>query len=213
MKINKLRVVGFLVGVLTLALGSVLVQKTGLGIAPIEALAFNINQLTGIGVGTLFSAIGVLFVMIQMIILHKEFKMRDIIQLVFMFIYGFFVDMILLLLFPNDFQSTMSMKWIIFAIGQSISFIGIGLFVASNVIIAPLESLVLTVSKKMKLEFKYARWIVEALIVIVALMLYIIGDLQMSNIGLGTVLILVFSGPVIQYAIESFSRMYTRLDV
>lgn len=190
-----------------------MVQKTGLGIAPIEALAFNINQLTGIGVGTLFSIIGVIFVIIQMIIKHKEFKLREVIQLLFMVIYGLFVDLVIYFVFPNDLQLSTSLKWILFAFGQTISYLGIGLFVASGVIVAPLECLCMTVSHSYKLQFKHARWIVEGIVLIIALLLFIFGDLAISNIGLGTILILIASGPIIQSLIEYFSRMYARFNV
>ncbi len=205
MKEKTIRVISFFSGVFILALGSVTVQKSGVGIAPMEALAYNVSAASGLSVGTWLTISGLVLVVLQLIMI-KKLRFKTMLQLTFMFIYGFFVDMLLATIFKGDIQTTNVTKWLLFAIGQIISFVGIGLFVASEVLLAPLEGATITLADKMKKEFKNARWFIEAIILGLAILAFIVFDLDVSNIGLGTLIIFIGSGPFIQIFIEFFSK-------
>lgn len=156
--------------------------------------------------------LGVAMVVFQKAILQKEFEFKKIIQLLFMVVYGLFVDLMLLFVFPSDLSVSTTMRLILFGIGQVISLAGIGLFVASNMIIAPLESTCLAIVQRYALPFRHARWIVESASIAIALLLFVMADLSASNVGVGTLIILLISGPSIEWFIHRFNAMYAKIE-
>ena len=95
-----LRVLMLAAGLFFLALGIALSTKSGLGVSPISSLAYVLSQVFPVSMGTFTTAMNLLFVLLQVILLGRRFQLRRLLQLVVVFVFGFFTDFTLSLVAP-----------------------------------------------------------------------------------------------------------------
>jgi len=80
-------------GLVVVALGVGLSIKSNLGIAPLSCIPTVLSlKFTSISVGTFTWAFNLLFIVLQAIILRKEFKWKHVLQVLPIFIFGYLVD-------------------------------------------------------------------------------------------------------------------------
>ena len=86
------RFIRYLFGMLILALGSVVAIKSGLGVSPITSLPFGITNVTNISIGTASAILYSSYVGIQFVILKRDFKKLQLLQIVFAILFGSIVN-------------------------------------------------------------------------------------------------------------------------
>lgn len=89
----------FLLGIFLLALGAALSTKAGLGTTPMAVVPLVGSLMTDFSQGQLSTALNLTFILIQWLILRSRFTKKMLIQIPLSFIFGFFIDFCLLLLF------------------------------------------------------------------------------------------------------------------
>ena len=80
------------IGLIILALGITLNTKTGLGVSPIISIPYNISQIWHLNLGTMTFIFYTILVMIQILLLRKDFKIYQLLQIVMSLVTSFFID-------------------------------------------------------------------------------------------------------------------------
>lgn len=86
------RIAVFLAGLLVLAFGIAFSTVSGLGISPLNSLAFVLGEITGIQMGYITMILYVVYVFIEFLIKGKEFRGVDLLQVPVAVLFGFFVN-------------------------------------------------------------------------------------------------------------------------
>lgn len=86
------RIILYFFGLFIITIGINLSIKSGLGISPISAFTYPLSETTHISLGTITTVTYVIFVVIQIVILQKQFKPKNLLQAPFSLAFGFFVD-------------------------------------------------------------------------------------------------------------------------
>ena len=139
---NKLkRYLLFLVGLFVNALGVSLITKASLGTSPISSIPYVLSLNFAFTLGNFTIFFSVLLILLQILILRKNFKLEDILQIPVSIAFGYFIDLTMYLLTwvnPGNYL----IKIIALLIGCAILGFGVYLEVVADVVMLPGESFV-----------------------------------------------------------------------
>ena len=190
-------------GQLLVAFGIAFAIKGNLGISPISSpsfAAYNVLLYHGINTisyGTCVTISYLVYMLVQFIILRKEYKIINLLQIVVSTVFGWFVDFAVAVVGP-----TFDMNYF-FRLGflaLSILFIAVGIsfYVGAKIMPMPGDGLSLVVSQKViKRPFHQVKIIVDCILVATAILISLIGTGHVIGVREGTVLTALLAGRVI----------------
>lgn len=201
-RIKKLTL--YTVGLFILSLGVGISVASNLGVSPVSALPYVISKITGFELGMCTTGVFVLYLLIQIVILRKEFKVISFIQIAVSFLFGFFVRISTPLMSFLNFTDNYAYRLLICGAGIVVVGIGVFLYVGSDVIPLPTEGVMLAISKKTGIQFSTAKIIFDISSVAVAVILSLAFLHRLEGVREGTVLAAVFVGFVVKFLNRRF---------
>lgn len=146
------RYILLVISLFIMALGVSLSVKANLGTSPVSCVPYVISLFVPLTLGQVTIIMHVVFILIQIVLLRKDFQVIQLLQLAVAFIFGYFTDftMFLLSFVHPEHYLTQWMSAII-----SFALIGLGVFleVKANVIMLAGEGMMLAISKVFHVEF------------------------------------------------------------
>lgn len=95
-----LRCLLLVAGLFILALGIALSAKSGLGVSPVSSTAYVLSLVFPPSMGTFNNLMNLIYMLIQLILLGRAFRISRLLQLVVVFIFSYFTDFTLELVSP-----------------------------------------------------------------------------------------------------------------
>ena len=86
-----IRVAIYCLGLFLLAMGVAISVNSNLGVSPVNSLPYVISKIINVQLGTCVTAVFCSYILMQIIILRKEFQIINLLQIVFSTIFGYFV--------------------------------------------------------------------------------------------------------------------------
>ncbi len=146
------RYIIFLIGLFINSLGVSLITKANLGTSPISSIPYVLSLNFPFTLGQFTIAFSLLLILIQLIILRRNFKAEHLLQIPISILFGYFIDLTMVMLFFVEPQNYLS-SVIYLLIGCLILGFGVYTEVLANVAMLPGESFVRAVSSTWKTEF------------------------------------------------------------
>lgn len=149
------------------AFGISLIAATALGSTPISTIPLTLTAITGVSFGTTTFIVNVLFVVIQALLLRKNFRIRNLLQLPSVLVFSAFIDFSVHLLSgfaPASWAAAMSFSML----GTLLLAVGIILQIRSQTVVQPGEGLVLAVSLAFKKPFGDMKVLTDVMHVVTA---------------------------------------------
>jgi len=200
------RVFVYILGLFVVALGVRISLIANLGLGPGTAMALTINNFIPIkeGIAIYSFLITIVVVIIQILILRRDFKPVSLVQIVFSFIYSLFiayVDPLVAWWIPTGYV----MRFIQLVVSVILTGLGIFFVVKSKIIPMPPECLIFAVQTKIKSSVGTLRTCYDCSNLLVAIILgflftlihdkfTVLNFLNNSGIREGTVISAVFAG-------------------
>ena len=139
---NKLkRYVIFLIGLFVNSLGVSLITKASLGTSPISSIPYVLSLSFPFTLGNFTIFFSVFLILLQLLILRKNFKLEHVLQIPVSIIFGYFIDLTMLLFAWVNPQAYV-MKIVYLLIGCLILGVGVYMEVLADVVMLPGESFV-----------------------------------------------------------------------
>ena len=181
-----------------------------LGVSPVSTLPYVLSQITVFTLGQLTTAMMAVFILLQIVILRKEFKWFNLAQMAFSFIFGYFVDFSQFLLgdlvLPTYFG-----RLGMLAIAIVLIAIGIVLFIGAKIVPLPTEGFCLAiVQKKAGAKFHIVKMMMDCSLVVIGLALALIFMDELHGIREGTIISAVLIGKIIPYVRKMFAPILDR---
>ena len=165
---NKLkRYLLFLVGLFINSLGVSLVTKANLGTSPISSIPYVLSLKFPFTLGNFTLVYNLVLIALQIIILRKNFKIENILQIPVAVIFGYFIDFTMYLLFWVDPQNYF-MKIIALLLGCFVLGFGVYIEVLADVVMLAGESFVRAIVQTWNTNFGITKIIVDSSMVIIA---------------------------------------------
>ena len=189
----------FLGGMMVLSLGvSMTIKGQRLGIGPWDVLHVGLFEKFGLTIGTWGIITGFVIVISTAAVLKRLPKLGTWLNMILI---GLFIDLFNWLL--PEFH-TLGAQVAIFTLGVIVIGYGVGLYVSPNMGAGPRDSLMLLIVDKFGISLKMSRTIME---VLVACLGWLLG----GPVGIGTVIIALISGQIVQYSLPQSRKLLVYL--
>ena len=198
------RLLVFCAGQFILACGVVLAIKASLGASPttvIPNVLYNIlldRGITRIGLGTCTTAIYCVYILVQFLILRKDFKLRMLLEIVVSFIFGYFVTMGQNILAFVPAPENYFIRIVYLVISIPIMSLGIAVYVIPQISPAPAEGVTAAMSQKTGWPIPKCLLIFDVVIVGIGSLISILYFHSLVGIREGTIICAFTLGPAMR---------------
>ena len=187
------RYIVFLIGLFINSLGVSLITKADLGTSPISSIPYVLSLNFPFTLGQFTIAFSLLLILIQLIILRRNFKAEHLLQIPISILFGYFIDLTMVMLFFVDPQSYIS-SVIYLLVGCLILGFGVYTEVLANVAMLPGESFVRAVSSTWKTEFGTTKVAFDVSLTVIAAVLSLIFAHRLDGVREGTIIAALLVG-------------------
>lgn len=187
------RYIIFLIGLFINSLGVSLVTKANLGTSPISSIPYvlSLNLLLTLGQFTIIFSL--FLILLQLIILRKNFKLEHLLQIPISIVFGYFIDVTMVLLKFIHPQSYIS-GVIVLLIGCLVLGFGVYLEVLADVAMLPGESFVRAITTTWNTDFGITKIIFDVSMTVIAAVLSLFFVQQLEGVREGTIIAALLVG-------------------
>lgn len=194
---NINRIVIYICGIFLLALGGVLAIKSNLGASPISSLPLSISKVSRISLGTAAAILFTIYVGIQILILKKDFKKIQLLQIVFAILFGQIMNFFNLIININidNFYS----RIFICILSFFITAFGVVFTITANIVPVAPDGLAQVISKKARIDFGKAKIYFDSSVVVLSVSILLVNSKGLEGLGIGTILSALLVGRIVAY--------------
>ncbi len=188
-------------GLFVLALGVALSVRSDLGVSPSASLSFLVAEIFPLSMGNVSILVNIIYVLIQVVLLGKQFRLMNLLQLFTVFLFGYFTDLALFL--TKDIVCGPYLAKMLLCV-FSCALMGLGLYLEINADLLTMasEGAIALIANRTRKDFGFIKIVNDVLFVIASLILSLLYFHRIEGIGAGTLL----SAFLVGY----FSQLYSR---
>lgn len=189
----------FILGLIINSFGVAFITKSALGTSQISSIPYVLSlKFTMLTFGQTTFLFNMIFIVMQIAILKKDFHPIQFLQVLANILFSFFIDISMLVLAWLNPQ-TLPLRILSLLIGCAILAIGISVEVAPDVIKVPGEGIVHVISRVSGIEFGKVKIRFDVTLIIIAIVLSFLFFQRLNGVGLGTIVSAILIGPMISF--------------
>ncbi|AET69322.1 putative membrane protein [Desulfosporosinus orientis DSM 765] len=203
------RLLTYLLGLFLMTIGIGFSIKSNLGVSPVSSIPYTITLIAGIEMGKATILFHIILILMQIVILRKDFKIKNLSQLVVAVIFGYFTTfsnhLMTFLPTPENYAIRLLLLLI------SIIFVAFGIFLYLPPDIVPLagEGAMQAVSQKTGIAFPRVKVAFDTSMVLISGITCLSVLHGLGSVGAGTIISAVLVGTVLSFIMKLFRE---RLD-
>jgi len=199
---NKLIVgVFYIVGLTLLSLGISTMIIANVGAGAWDAMYVGLSDITGLSVGTWILLVGIFLILLNGLLLKK---IPEFLAVITILIIGALIDFWLLVVFSGFLLTDLSLRILMFIGSILIIALGISLYLQSSFARNPMDTLMMAIKVRTGKSLAFSKTVMEITVFIIALL---IG----GPIGIGTVIVTLLIGPLIQLFYSPVTKLRVTL--
>lgn len=176
-----------LIGLAIMAFGVAFSIKASLGTSPISSLPYVVSLFTPLTVGTATITMHCVFILLQILILRKDYHLIQLMQLPVAFFFGYLTDFGVWAV-QGITCNTYWQQWIVCIIGILLVAVGVSFEVKAGVVVLAGEGVVLAICRVLpKVKFGYMKVGFDVTLVVIACILSIVFTGRLQGVREGTV--------------------------
>ena len=183
----------FLVGLFVNSLGVSLITKANLGTSPISSIPYVLSLNFPFTLGNFTIFFSIFLIVLQLIILRKNFKLEHILQIPVSIIFGYFIDLTMILFFWVNPEAYI-MKIVYLLMGCLILGVGVYMEVLADVVMLPGESFVRAIVLTWKTNFGTTKICFDVSMSVIAAVLSFVFAGRLAGVREGTVIAALLVG-------------------
>ena len=200
---TPVRIFYYVFGFLIMTLGIAISVKSNLGVSPVSSIPYTMTCVIGLEMGLATIVFHIALVLIQIILLRKDFELKNLLQVPVGVLFGFFTTFCngLMGFFPDPTNLTIRILMML----ASAFFIAFGIFLYVPADLVPLagEGTMLAISKVTKIKFSTVKLGFDISMVMISLITCLLCLHKLGSVGIGTIIAAVLVG--------SFLKVITRI--
>ena len=187
------RYIFLLAGLFVNGLGVSFITKAGLGTSPITSIPYTLSLgfTPTVGMFTLF--FNLLLIVLQIILLRRNFQLQNLLQLPIIALFSFFIDLTMSLLGFMQ-PETYAMKVVSLIVGCLILGFGVFMEMVANVAMLPGEATVRAVSDVFSTDFGKTKIAFDSSMTVIAAILSFIMFKHLDGVREGTIVAAILVG-------------------
>ena len=187
------RYIFLLAGLFVNGLGVSFITKAGLGTSPITSIPYTLSLGFTPTVGMFTFVFNIFLVILQVILLRRNFQLQNLLQLPIIALFSFFIDLTMSLLGFMQ-PETYAMKVVSLIVGCLILGFGVFMEMAANVAMLPGEATVRAVSDVFSTDFGKTKIAFDSSMTIIAAILSFIMFKHLDGVREGTIVAAILVG-------------------
>lgn len=187
MRINKNRWISYITGLFIMTIGVSFSIKSNLGVSPVSSVPYAATLTIGIEMGKATMIFHALLVLIQILLLRKNFRIKNLLQLVAGILFGYFTT------FSNFYVGLLPetdniiLRLVMLAISIVLVAIGIFLYVPSDIIPLAGEGVIQAIAQLTKLSFSNVKILFDITLVTISSTVCLAVTHSFGSVGFGTI--------------------------
>lgn len=207
---NIRRFIVYLLGLVILSFGIAISIRSGLGVSPVSSLPYTLSRVTGLTIGHTTTAFYSFCVLLQLLILKKEFKLKHLLQIFFSYVFGLFTNMSMILT-SNLATDIYLIKLIMLAISLVMIAFGVYTVVLTDVVMNAPDGLVKTISEYWQINFSRVKSIFDLICVSTSIILSLIFMNNITGLREGTLIAALVIGRLIGFISSRYKHKIVSL--
>jgi uncharacterized membrane protein YczE len=192
-----------LLGNFVLAFGVAMAVKADLGITPVNSIAFVLSKVLSVDHGLMTGVIYAGYVLIQLTILRKEFRINNLLQAGAALMFGWFISLCNhIIAFPVP--EFYLVRLLFLLAGVSIIGLGIMLYLRADLLPQPAEGLILAIEKKTGWKLHNIKVAFDSSVVVIAAVISLIIIKRIVGIREGTLISMIGIGKCLGFFTKHF---------
>lgn len=187
------RYIFLLAGLFVNGLGVSFITKTGLGTSPITSIPYTLSLGFTPTVGMFTLVFNIFLIILQVILLRRNFQLQNLLQLPIIALFSFFIDLTMSLLGFMQ-PETYAMKVVSLIVGCLILGFGVFMEMTANVAMLPGEATVRAVSDVFSTDFGKTKIAFDSSMTVIAAILSFIMFKHLDGVREGTIVAAILVG-------------------
>lgn len=183
----------FLLGLFVNSFGVSFITKAELGTSPISSIPFTLSLGFVPTLGEFTVVFSLVLIGLQILLLGKKFKKIQLLQIPVSILFGYFIDMTMVLLVGLQ-PTSYIMKMAALLAGCVILGLGVYLEVAANVVMLPGEAFVKAVTQRFHTEFGISKVCFDASMAVIAGLTSLLLFHELNGVREGTLIAAILVG-------------------
>ena len=192
------RLLFYIGGLLIMTFGVAISIRSDLGVSPISSIPYTLTCVAGMDMGLSTTVCSIVFIIMQMIILRKDFKLYDLLQLPVSIMFGAFMSFCTGLTVYMPEPGNFAMKIVMMLISTVVVAIGVYMYVSSGYITLPTEGIMIAVVRVWKFQFGSVKRAFDISMVVISAVTCLIFIKELGSVGIGTIISAVLVGTEIK---------------
>lgn len=163
------RLLMFVIGLFFMAFGVALSVKANLGTTPISSVPYVYSLKPPLSMGVITVLMHVVFILLQIALLRKNYSCFQLLQLPVALIFGLFTDVTLYLVSAHDFAGGYAAQWLLCAVSIVLVAFGVFLEVKAKVVYLAGEGACVAIARVFNVEFGKVKVAFDCSLVVFAL--------------------------------------------
>ena len=202
------RICSFVVGLFIMSLGVAFSIISTLGTTPISSISYSLALITNINIGITTFIFNATLILVQFLILRKQFKKKRLLQLINCILFGYFTDLALYLVSFIPFDGSVLMMIVFLAVSIFFTALGIFIYMPANIAPLPGEGCVESVAIVTNWRFSTIKIGFDALMVIISLVMC---GLWYTNIFGAVYIGTIVSAFMVGFTLRQISNLYSHM--
>ena len=211
------RLLVYFCGLFCIATGIAFASKSGLGVSPVGSPA-NVLYQIGLDIGLSdFFKLGTwtvmtycVYILIQVILLGKDFKPVQFLQLAISFMFGYMVNLTTAMVSGLPAPTNYGMRLMYLLLNVPLVATGVMLYLSPNLLPTPGEGMSLAISKRWNISVPAAITIFDCSMVVISAVISLIHFHALVGVREGTVICALFTGFVMRQLQKLFQKPLLR---
>lgn len=183
-----IRAISYVLGFAIMTLGIAVSVKSNLGVSPVSSIPYTITIVWGLEMGLATIVFHIVLVFIQVLLLRKNFKLKNLLQIPVGVLFGFLTTASLLLVATLPTPDNLAIQLTMALLSAVLVAFGIFLYVPADFIPLAGEGCMLAVSKVTGIKFSTVKICFDTAMVLISLTTCLILTHSLGSVGIGTVL-------------------------
>jgi uncharacterized membrane protein YczE len=204
------RYVFLCIALFIMSLGVAFSIKADLGTTPISSVPYVVSLISPITVGVATIIMHCVFILLQIVILRRNYQLIQLMQLPVALAFGFMTDFSVWMLGGITYNSYLT-QWLLCIVGIVLVAIGVSMEVTANVVTLAGEGLVLAICKVVPIKFGNMKVCFDVMLVVIAIVMGFIAKGELLGVREGTVAAALFVGLLSKQICKPVGKIMDRL--
>ena len=191
-------------GLIVMTFGVILSVKSNMGVTPISSIPYTITVVFGMDLGLATMLFSALMVLLQILILRKQYKIINLLQLPIGILFGVFLTVCGKLMAKFPVPETFIGCFLLMLASTVFVALGVFLYVKPRFVPLAPEGFILAITQVTKLQFSTIKIIFDVTMVAISLVTCLVMIHSHGSVGLGTVVAALLVGMEVKLLAKLF---------